>query len=1136
MIEKAIQHDSVIVLATHDESTEPLTISGSSGLETPSTVASVLQSTADGIIPVDDPKVTLLADLVKSDTTNLRKQLPFEAKESLLTREQSTRSRRSMRKKAVSDGVAAMRAFSGGSANGPSTDFQAADTKARRKKSVESRRHARKKTMSQPGLIKGWQDITDAEQREKKASMDDADAEYQRLKSNSESGVIKAWQESQRLGSSDGSTGHFHSIPEAGPNFVKKEGEEDVPKWKVERAARLAGRRQARKKVQSASAVIQSWQDFSVKDRDPNVHVGPAMDIMSIPSEDSTEKGIIGVNDFDMTGPPAQASSSHVTFAKDGPEVHVNSTAIVDLANAVIVEEEDESLPAPPSKASKAGTHTDDEAEETESVASDKSIGNLSDVDIFESTRGLSNARNIVEAMDPLRTRLLRHLSPSNLARNARLYFLGPSYPSVSHVFGTLIVFFIIGHRVEAFVAKSGNIIRVDSFGWATNLLNMYWSIVVWLTCFVIADLMVLMLFPLRKCKDPREKSLAVSALIDLLLTGTVMVLLFVAEAQRCCTDEGDSSGTRMLADRIGLDYEFEDECTCGKWGSRTYSGLGILEPFTSIIALRIFRFVFAARLVQAMEQRNLKEIDESSQDTDKDQGSDPHSHDHAVQGHDDHGHGHGSGHGGATALELWEGAISQYPEIVEKYGQFSGELLQAMLGLRVDVDSSEDVSTLSQAGSTPQELREEKEKIEDSNKPETWQSHIKLTGTRYEKLSPEVQGLIIAGRLGKPVKLMNSPVHIENNLSNGLLPTVVEGTTDLSHRKSTGLVEFEVDNEQMEVEHNGNFSFIAPFARLVRSMRRCDRRHLPLLTKWVSVDVVMTQFEIVYFECRDGELSRDDEVLVSALQATKGGKSLRLCDVAHGRKVVGHVDLADVTEVHVEQDDNAVSDVSLLEKAAERYHSKNDMAVEYWLGSTEQRSETEPKRFARAIRWTILKEERLKLTTASGTLVLRFYSDLECAELEKIGNTTADLSKDIALQWAETIARIVGPEQLHQELPHFAQNNEEELRDLLEAVPFHNKEAERARKNRNHTELQYLYGEGGDPSTHLADPPSPKVKKSLLGRPRSFGETELAGSLRSLPRPRMKSFRRAVSMGANAAEEGDKDDEDSKIQAPSLV
>jgi hypothetical protein len=68
------------------------------------------------------------------------------------------------------------------------------------------------------------------------------------------------------------------------------------------------------------------------------------------------------------------------------------------------------------------------------------------------------------------------------------------------------------------------------------------------------------------------------------------------------------------------------------------------------------------------MDQNNSKKNkDDSSDDTDKGQSSDPHSHDHS--------HGHGHGHDGdETVLELWERAISEHPEIVEKYGQFSGQ------------------------------------------------------------------------------------------------------------------------------------------------------------------------------------------------------------------------------------------------------------------------------------------------------------------------------------------------------------------------------------------------------------------------------------------------------------------------------
>jgi Mlo family len=1139
MIERAIEHDSVIVLATHDDATEPVTSGSSSGVTTPKTVASVMRSDAGGIIPLDDPKEKLLAELIKSDTTSLRNQLPEQSRSSLINRE----ARRSMRKKAVSDGVAVMRAMSS-AANGVLVESRSktdptTSPMTSRKHRLEARRHNRRKSLSQPELIQVWQNITVAENEKKKVvhSVDDADAEHHRHKSNSESNVIKAWQDSQSLSSSDSSSSIFRPGSMEGPNFIKKEKEDDaIPKWKKERAARLAGRRQAREKAQSASAVIQSWRDFSVTDPEPTASRGMLPDILS---EGSSEKDH-DLSRFDyacaLAANECPESQEHEAV-DDADPAHAStilSGDVVDLSDAVIIDDENE-FPAPPSKASKPGTQTDEADDET--VNTDKSIGNLSDVDVFETTRGVTT-RNLVEGVDPFQQRCLRFLSPTNLVPVAKNYFSGGYYPTVSHVFGTLVVFFIVGHRVEAFIALSGFIIKVDSFGWATNLLSMFWSEVVFLMCFVIADLMILCLFPLWKSMDPRAKTISIAAASDLILTGTVMVLIFVAEAQRCCTDESQENIGRHLADRIGQDYEFEEECTCGRWGSRTYTGLGIIEPFTSIIALRIFRFVFASFLVSRMGKDSGKEAEDSSDYTDKDHSSDPHSHDHGKNKNDDYDHGHG--HGGGSVLELWERAITQHPDIVQKYGQFSGELLQAMLGLQVDVQASEEVSTLSQAASANQELTEQKQKAEHNDNPETWQSHIKLSGTQYAKLSPDAQGLIIAGRLGKPVKSMLVPM--DRNLSGGFLPTVDEGTAELTHASSSGLVEFEVDKEQMLIEHTSEFAFVAPFARLVRSMRRCDRRHLPLLTKWVSVDVVMTQFEIVYFEAKDGIGESEDDgpitsqkALLSALQATKGGKGLRLCDVATGRKVVGHLDLADITEVHVEQDEDAISDVSLLEKAAERYHSKDDLAVEFWHDDKYCPLETDPKRFARAIRWTIMKEERLKLTTLSGTLVLRFFSDLECAEIEKLGNTTElhTLNQDIALQWAETIARIVGQDQLHQALPHFGENNDEELRDYLEVVHFHNKEAEKARKKADR-DLNFLYGDGEDPSSDHEKEPSARLKKSVLSRPKSFGEHN-GGSERGIPRPiSLRSFRRSVSMGA--ARKARDDDDDSKIEAPSIV
>lgn len=303
-------------------------------------------------------------------------------------------------------------------------------------------------------------------------------------------------------------------------------------------------------------------------------------------------------------------------------------------------------------------------------------------------------------------------------------------------------------------------------------------------------------------------------------------------------------------------------------------------------------------------------------------------------------------------------------------------------------------------------------------------------------------------------------PMHTQTQQEEGIkLSSITEGET------AYGLVEFEVDLNQMERERNTAYTFVAPFARLVRSMRRCDRRHLPLLKDWGSVDVVMTQFELVYFESIDNyypdadeETKLHAEACRSALKATKGGKNLRLCDVALGRKVVGHLDFADVTEIHVAKDDVPVSDLSLVEKAAALFNKEQDYNVEHW--SNVQMESEFSRKYARLIRWKLMKEERLKISTHSGTLIFRFYSDLARFEAEKFEKGTQisdNITRDIAFQWAETISHICGRDQLEQSLPHFGEDNEDELRDYLEVDHFHETELENEKKRIGATSIGTL-------------------------------------------------------------------------------
>lgn len=119
------------------------------------------------------------------------------------------------------------------------------------------------------------------------------------------------------------------------------------------------------------------------------------------------------------------------------------------------------------------------------------------------------------------------------------------------------------------------------------------------------------------------------------------------------------------------------------------------------------------------------------------------------------HGHGHGHGHSAAKGLgdqegtieNLWEAAIDKYPDIVARYGEFSGELLQAMLGLAQVEGASTYANKPSNAvtglGNSAQSMATEKPQV---------QSYT-LQQKKYSKLNAQTQEIIMAGRLGQKVK-----------------------------------------------------------------------------------------------------------------------------------------------------------------------------------------------------------------------------------------------------------------------------------------------------------------------------------------------------------------------------------------------
>jgi len=728
---------------------------------------------------------------------------------------------------------------------------------------------------------------------------------------------------------------------------------------------------------------------------------------------------------------------------------------------------------------SDSGINNDEETVET-----DKSIGGLSDVgdaDNFNSTRYSSFYDENEEDYVPCSTRLAR------LNNDMRRFFLSKTSAFVTHMLGTTLCFFLIGMRVESFLQQQC-IIPHDDDSWDLDLHIDFWSVTFWLFMFLVISTYNIILFPAYKeiPYEEQEKEIVgtkaehwiifLAAAIDIVISFTCLMIFFGAEIQRCCdgneypvydskystsesgyalenetysniTDSyttGDSyeptreNFSRFLAGGYEAQSEVEEcidttlYCNCPTFGKRHKGGLGKVEPFAALILLRLFRFLLARVIVQRFDLGN-EPVTEELNGYEKSKRS------VAITPSTKHGgsHGHGKFKSG-TIVELWQAAISEHPEIVEKYGEFSGELLQAMLG--VDIFEQRypllepDAKQPSTGGPSPAGVSEDNEPlhrgfqstgniVKDSN-----ETH--LTGNKkYSKLAPEVQEIILAGELGMPVK------------SRANLSRVPSARAGLDKAVTGGPLEFEVDHAQLEMEKYDSLSaFEFPNARLVRSMRRCERKLIPLLDKWSLVDVVLTKHEMVYVHISENDGSDRHEQLREAgkmaLKATKGGRGLRLCDVVAGRKVIGHLTFSEIISVHVERK---------IRKSGTVLRSPEEVATELGHGHSEFWQESlDGDRIDSSVdiekRWEAVNQDALKIQTIHGTLYLRFLSDLEDSEahpelLVDEPDFNHELYKDISLQWAETIVRQCAIGQLKQPLSHSGMNDNDELKELLQIV-----------------------------------------------------------------------------------------------------
>ena len=973
------------------------------------------------------------------------------------------------------------------------------------------RRRRRKKSVSASGIIQSWNDMNATEERLQHESIDnvgddvlttrsgrmmkrptkmllaelvkaDTQSLRQRLPEGKRELLVNREQQQRdrrqdrKKAFLDG-VSNFRAFTKASPKGHTAADETNDP---VKRArddsfptVKARGQRRNRKKSVSASGIIESWNAIVTEDEPNKAPSLPTSDAASISMDrvELSEEEVAAWLEDTYNKKPQPSKTAEDSFGNRPPP----PTAQPQQESLLVVD----NVPHPKSKDIPAIENDD------ATVDTGKSIDALSEVDAVSEIESVR--KHSYHEEDTWCLKAMKILSPSEIRKNAKIYFLSGRYRTTTAVFGTLVVFFLIGNRVEAMIASTGVIDPSDNT-WELNLFSSFWWEVTWYMVFILIGFIILFLFPLSKSKYGAEQTIVASAVMDILLSAFCLSLLVVAEIQRCCVEEDAEDGETF--DFANSDNYVDSECTCPRFGSRTYEGLGNIEPFTSLIALRIFKFVFARLVIDKIILRNKQGI--PSEESNEDNSSVHHLHD----GHEGQSMQH-------ETLELWEKAINEYPDIVQKYGQFSGELLRAMLGLKTIADeqpSNTISSTVVPVAGTKDLMADEKAKEE--NRPPSRQrpSRIKLSGMQYHDLPAEAQGMILAGKLGKPVKSVR-------NLAQ--LPALMEEThVDLNDhlRSKDSQAEFEFDTDQEALEEKTKSPFIAPNARLLRSMRRGDRKLFPLLKDWVTVDIVVTQFEIVYFDAHgvqdNSQAKSDTSSSMLALQATKGGKGLRLCDVAKGRKVVGHLNLGDVTQVHVEQD-LPLADLTLLQEGELLPSEQTDLPSEFWLDPFSTTART--SRHSRQLRWAKVKEDRLKLESIHGTLVFRFYSDLddieshteECASLKK-----DILKKDIAFQWAQTITHCCGRDQLKQDLPHYGEGNTDELRDILEIVHYHENELEET--------LKYLHSSASPPPRvrHSMMASSPKNLKFFKSS-RSFGEIKDQSTRPNTAKGRLK---RAIS------------------------
>ncbi len=538
-------------------------------------------------------------------------------------------------------------------------------------------------------------------------------------------------------------------------------------------------------------------------------------------------------------------------------------------------------------------------------------------------------------------------------------------------------------HSSEHLVSLSDNMNTWDFFPRERT----FWIIVVWLCLFIIESSLVVVLFQRTKM----SLGMVIAGSYDVVLSTICLTVFLKAEANRCCNCEKmnhNYSNIFMGYNRyLGSEVtEYESSCDpyyecCPAFGTRLCGGVGNLEPFTSIIFFRLFRFFVAKKahkyFCSSSLQQNVPNEEDEGEGSIKDSQmvvSVNGAHKKEIQKFDFE-------HDVGTIAQLWTSALAKYPGIVEEHGMFSGLLLEAMLG----------VAPTSTSGSKESLFVMKNDGVAQPPKSATSDTPASLRKTLHKSIS-------IAGS-----------------------DTIIERNEDNDH------------------------NFIRPASTLIRRMRRCQCKWLPLLDSWEVVDVVVTKYEIVWFGPQsigglwDENIERKKDEMYTSLQTTKGGKGMRLCDVAVGRELLGRMPLADIDQIKVHRSPQILAHSTKRKKSRRDVESGasngHNFQREFWSDDqgTTGGSFDNPQD-----RWNAVQEDVLMLHSPQGVLCLRYLVDLLGEEntdtQDKTGARMYDFSRksEGAMLWCQTISHVCGASQLKkQKLPNFGESDE--LFDFVE-------------------------------------------------------------------------------------------------------